>query len=370
MESNELIRIDAVVPLHPGLTVCEYLEAFNWSQRELARRTGLTPKTISEICNEKAPITPTTALTFENVLQRPAHFWLNLQRQYDEEKARRKHHESMNKWLQWAHNFPLEEMRKFKFSVPPAESEVDALLGFFGVSSPDSWYSVWNTYGVAYRQTRKFTKSVEAITAWVRETELVASEIHTQDFNEQLLRSLLPKIRRLTQERVEEVLETVQSLCASAGIAVVWVPELPHTGISGCARWLSKNRALIGLTLRYKTDDQMWFSLFHEIGHVLLHKNKRSFVLDNAEEDLSDRIVDPEMQAYEGEANQFAADTLIPPAALNAFLKAETITNESIYAFAKEMEIGPGIVVGRLQHERYLAPHQGNAFKQKLKWKI
>ena len=291
MESNELVRIDPIAPPHPGLMVGEYLEAFNWSQRDLARRTGLTPKTISEICNTKAPITPTTALTFEKVLQRPAHFWLNLQRQYDEDKARRKHYGFSEDWLQWAHKFPLADMRRLKFSLPPVVSDVDALLGFFGVSSPDSWDSVWNTYGIAYRQTRNFTKSVEAITAWVRETELVASEIYTSDFNEQLLRSLLPEIRRLTQERVEEVIETVQSLCASAGIAVVWVPELPHTGISGCARWLSNNRALIGITLRYKTDDQMWFSLFHEFGHILLHKNKQSFVLDNAEKDLSDQIV-------------------------------------------------------------------------------
>jgi HTH-type transcriptional regulator/antitoxin HigA len=43
---------------HPGEMVLEYLEFYGWSQRDLARRTGLTPKTISEICNGKAPITP------------------------------------------------------------------------------------------------------------------------------------------------------------------------------------------------------------------------------------------------------------------------------------------------------------------------
>ena len=57
----------------------------------------------------------------------------------------------------------------------------------------------------------------------------------------------------------------MQQMCAAVGVAVVVVPELPHTGISGCARWLSDGRALIGLTLRYKTDDQMWFTFFHEL---------------------------------------------------------------------------------------------------------
>ena len=88
MDSNTSFEPTAVP--HPGETVQEYLDFLGWSQRDLARRTGLTPKTISEICNGKGPITPTTALAFEKAFQRPAHFWLNLQRQYDEVEARRR----------------------------------------------------------------------------------------------------------------------------------------------------------------------------------------------------------------------------------------------------------------------------------------
>jgi addiction module HigA family antidote len=70
----------AAVP-HPGEVVVDYLEFRGWAQRDLARRTGLTPKTVSEICNGKAPITAPTALALEKARQRPAHFWLNLQGQ-------------------------------------------------------------------------------------------------------------------------------------------------------------------------------------------------------------------------------------------------------------------------------------------------
>jgi hypothetical protein len=165
-------------------------------------------------------------------------------------------------------------------------------------------------------------------------------------------------------------MDPIQKICAAAGVAVVWVPELPHCGISGCARWLSDRKALIGLTLRYKTDDQMWFTFFHELGHVLLHRRKRSFVLDNAADDLSDQVVDPEMQQYESEANQFAGDTLIPPAALGEFVRRKNFASEDIHDFAEAIGIGPGIVVGRLQNERLLARHQGNALKQKLNWQF
>jgi hypothetical protein len=76
------------------------------------------------------------------------------------------------------------------------------------------------------------------------------------------------------------------------------------------------------------------------------------------------------MQQYESEANQFAGDALIPPAALGEFVRKKSFTNEDIHDFAETIGIGPGIVVGRLQHERLLARHQGNALKQKLNWQF
>lgn len=370
MDSDQqATTLQATAVPHPGEVIADYLEFHGWAQRDLARRTGLTPKTISEICNGKAPITPPTALALEKVLQRPAHFWLNLQRQFDEAQARHFELAKSAQWLDWARKFPLKEMQKLRF-LKQGKSEVDALLNFLGVSSPESWSAVWSASDVAYRQTRKFTTSVESISAWVRETELVAAELRTADFNEQLLRSSIEALRHLTRTRADEVMDPIQKICAAAGVAVVWVPELPHCGISGCARWLSDKKALIGLTLRYKTDDQMWFTFFHELGHVLLHRKKRSFVLDNAAHDLSDQVVDPEMQQYEGEANQFAGDTLVPPAALGEFVRKKNFASEDIHDFAEAIGVGPGIVVGRLQHERLLARHQGNALKQKLNWQF
>jgi HTH-type transcriptional regulator / antitoxin HigA len=105
---------------HPGETVIEYLDFYGWSQRDLARRTGLTPKTISEICNAKAPITPPTALALERALQRPAHLWLNLQLHFDEAEARRRELAKSPQWNEWARSFPLNEMKRLKFSLPRA----------------------------------------------------------------------------------------------------------------------------------------------------------------------------------------------------------------------------------------------------------
>lgn len=153
-------------------------------------------------------------------------------------------------------------------------------------------------------------------------------------------------------------------------MAVVFAPGLKKTGISGCTKWVSKNKVIVGLTLRYKSDDQVWFTFFHEIGHVLLHRAKHSFILDNADENLTDEVVDPQLRQIEDEANQFALDTLIPAADLAGFIQKGNFTEDAILDFAREIEVAPGIVVGRLQAEKILEYYQGQSLKQMFEWRL
>lgn len=272
--------------------------------------------------------------------------------------------------LDWSRLFPVSLMRQFRFSLPKGMSDIDSLLRFFDVPSPDAWRAKWSDYAVAFRQTQKFDFRWEALAAWVREAEIIASQIELADFDEAQLRALLDELRQLTREKVQDGLDRAQSICSKAGVALVLVPELPGTRISGCARWLNEKHAMVGLTIRYKYDDQLWFTFFHEIAHLLLHRPRRLFVVDNAAEYMGDDVVDPPMAKYEEEADEFAADILIPPAALDEFLRVhgETLTNDEIHDFADSVGIGPGIVVGRLQHDHALKRWQGNKLKQKLKW--
>lgn len=357
---------------HPGEVLQEYLEFNAWTQRELARRSGLTPKTISEICATKAPVTVATALALEKVFGRPAHLWLNLQRQFEEHKARLEASCEVEGWKEWVARFPIADMQRLGW-LPKAENDIDlteGLLRFFGVSSPEGWAQVWGHAGIQYRQTRKSAAPIEAVSAWARATELEASNITTARYDEAVLRSALPQLRALTRERPEAFIAEVRRICARAGVAVIWLPELPRTGISGCARWLSADKALIALTLRYRWEDQVWFTLFHEVGHILLHKHRKGFIVDNAADQLTDNIVDPAMRKQEEEANRFAADVLIPPKALDRLIYRKSFDSEAIQRFAEAEDISPGIVVGRLQREGILHYSQGQGLKRKFDWAI
>lgn len=268
----------------------------------------------------------------------------------------------------WSRLFPLKDMKRLRFSLPTGVPDVEALLQFFGVSSPEGWLTNWSSAQVAYRQTQVFDAKQEAVAAWVREAELMASEIPLADFDEGQLRASLDKLRQLTREPIDEALGQAQLICSRVGVAMVMVPELPRTRLSGCARWLDDKHALVGLTSRYRKDDQIWFTFFHEIGHILLHRGLQSFVIDNAAEYLSDGVIDTDMAKYEKEANRFAADLLIPPDALAEFEQrvGKTPTSDDIHDFAVAIGVGPGIVVGRLQHDGILDWHQGNTLKQTL----
>lgn len=271
---------------------------------------------------------------------------------------------------EWSRIFPLSAMRRLQFSLPQGKSDAEVLLNFFDVQSPDAWRAKWGNYSVAFRQTQKFDFHREALAAWVREAEIIASQIPLAEFNEAKLRASLRVLRRLTREEVSTALDQAQEICSHCGVALVIVPELPGTRISGCARWLTDSHAMVGLTPRYKSGEQLWFTFFHELGHILLHGRRQLFVVDNAAGEMGDDVVDPVMAKYEEEADRFAADILIPPAELTKLPlhKPDNLTNEIIQDFAESIGIHPGIVIGRLQHDKVLEHWQGNKLKQKLEW--
>jgi Zn-dependent peptidase ImmA (M78 family) len=147
-------------------------------------------------------------------------------------------------------------------------------------------------------------------------------------------------------------------ICARAGVALVILPEFSKCRISGAARWLTPDKALIQLSLRYKTDDHLWFTLFHEIGHILLHGKKQVFIDETIFTD----------ESVEEEANQFASRSLVPTAEYRHFVSARSFTIQSIRAFANHIGIAPGIVVGRLQHDKHIDFNERNQLKRRFEW--
>lgn len=358
MISTTPFEPDYAIP--PGEILTEYLESLGMTQRDLAARTGLTPKTVNEIAKGKAPITAETALKLERVLGRPAHFWQNLESMYQEACLREEEEVRLTESLDWLKRVPVKEMFKHGW-VPKTKDPVarlDAVLRFFGVSSIASWAAVWGDRQVAYRRSVCFETHPEAVSAWLRRGEIEAQQIACAPFDKASFKTALEEVCRLTREPPDVFQMRLVELCAATGVAVTFVPELTKTRVSGATRWLTPEKALIQLSLRYKSDDQLWFTFFHEAGHVLLHGKKEVFIEGNC-----DHNEDKERQA-----NRFAADILIPPTAWREFTSTRRPPLAEVMAFANRHGIAPGIVVGRLQREGVYDYRVGNRLKRRFQW--
>ncbi len=332
---------DYLVP--PGEVLADYLDAYGMTRPELADRTGLPAEVIHHLIEGKTPITPEIALKLECALGRPAHFWNNLEQQYQKD---------------WLKRVPVQEMLKRQWISGKDDwaSTLKEVLCFFGVNSPQQWFIVWQHHQVAFRQTQRFETYAESVSAWLRKGEIDAQQIRCEPFDKERFQNTLEGIRRLTREEPTVFQPQLIEGCAAAGVAVVFVPELPKSGVCGATRWLG-DKAVIQLSLRYKSNDHLWFTFFHEAGHIIEHGRGTVFIegrgLDGTQEE---------------EANQFARDLLIPPTAWHHFLESGQYSNLAIQHFADEIGIAPGIVVGRLQHDKLLKNWQGNKLKVFYCW--
>jgi addiction module HigA family antidote len=344
----------------PGATLLDTISSIGMSQIELAQRTGKTPKTINEIIKGKAPITSETAIQFETVLGVPASFWNNLEKNYREGLARIAALNQLKAQVSWLQKFPVQQMISYKWipagKTEKAEQLVD-LLSFFGISHPLHWGRIYKNLKLEYRKVYSGEPNFNSLTAWLRMGELVARGIDCKPFNQSAFLDTLRGIRDLTTKDIEHAQGEIIKRCAEVGVAVACVRELPKIHVCGATRWLSPEKAMIQLSLIYKTNDQFWFTFFHEAGHIHLHGKKDVFVdgpkVQNQKED---------------EANKFAEDILLPKRDFDEFKNGE-LTKQAILQFSYKNKIAPGLVVGRLQHYKVIPYYKFHYLKRVFEWK-
>lgn len=347
---------DYAVP--PGETLNETLDSLRMTQRDLAVRTGMSAKTINEIIKGKAPITADTAVLLERVTGVPAGMWNNLEANYREQLAKIADRQRLKDDLDWLKSIPSKQLinRGIIEEQPDEVCLLHAVLTFFGVASSKSWRDLWMKPEAAFRKSARFKAQPEAVATWLRLGEIEARQIETGPYDRDNFWDVLKKIRALTTENPEVFQPKMTELSASAGVAVVFIPEIKRCPTSGVARWLSPEKALIQLSLRYKTDDQFWFSFFHEAGHILNDAKKEVFIDDGGEGDARDE-----------QANRFAANFLIP---LSRAKELPALKSKAaVKTFAESVGIAPGIVVGRLQKERVIPYSHMNGLKRRFDWR-
>jgi addiction module HigA family antidote len=347
--------------LSPGETLVEVLAARRMSQAELARRTGLSTKHINQIILGTASLSVETALRLERVTGVPAQVWTELEADYQVARTRREELSRLEPHLDWLHTFPVNELIRRGY-LRRDVSNVDRLrdiLSFFKVATPDAWRQVW-ALPTAYRRSQAFDVEYTALASWLRIGEIRAEQLDFQPFNRARFRASLSAIRELTVTEDPAIwLPRLENLCGEAGVALVIEPEIKGARIHGAVRWLSSERPLIQLSLRYNWADIFWFTFFHEAGHILFHDRKRLTFVD---------VVNPAKtdDTMEREADDFAGRMLLPRAFDEQL--ARTRSRLQVLALARDAGVHPGIVVGRLQHDGRIPFNHFNGLRVRFRF--
>lgn len=359
MEAKQNQYIPEVI-YHPGETLNEKLQEMSMGPKEFSVRTNKPEKTIIAILKGESSITPEMAVQFEHVLNIPAHFWLNLQGAYNEYQARVASFNLISHAIEWAKQFPVNEMMKLGWIAQTNHwtERTSELFSFFGISNPSAWedYYCRQKLKVAFRISLSHTKHPHAISAWLRHGDLMADQIEAGSFSEAKLKQILPDLKQLMIAQPAHFFKQLQQLCLRAGVKVIYSPTLPKTPISGSTRWIGTN-PVVQLSGRYKRNDIFWFTFFHEIGHVLLHGKKEIFL----EGSTSSEGEESNLQK-EREADEFAIFHTFSKADESTLLASSRLTEEEIVAFAKQVNTHPALIFGRLQHLKHIAHYTGKSY--------
>lgn len=352
----------------PGETILETIENLRISQSELGERLGKSKAKTSDLINGKTSITNETARKLEMVLGISASFWLNLEKEYQEEILEIEKLEFLKTCSEWINNFPTAYLKKLKH-LPDTRKKAEiseALLKFFGIASPKEWHQIYCEQSLSFKIELKHTATPESVSTWLRLGELDARRFEVTNFEKKKLKAQISKFKSLSYSPTVNWLQDLQNLCTEVGLVLSLVPSVPKAPIYGVARWINKKSVpLIQLTDRNKDYNSFWFSFYHELGHILLH-NKSDVFLEGIEDITQDK-------EKEKEADDFAKKHLdIPNQKLNNFRNFNFLTlsqkKKVVFDLAKEQQLHPSIVISQLQRKKIAS--YSDALLNQLKLKV
>ncbi len=347
------LRYEPDYVIHPGVTLEEVLEERAMSQADLARRTGLSEKHISQVINGKSSLSPDMAVRLEPVLGIRAATWNRLESGYQEARLRLQERSLSEDESTWLDALPIRELQKRGFLIGAKHKPtlLKAAREFFRVSNQSAWGAV----APLYRHSSAIAVDRPALATWMEIVRRRALGLSAAPFSATRFRDLLVEIRAETGSDRADIGSWLEQQCGGAGVRVVFEPEISGARVSGAAFWLNESSPVIALSLRGKRDDQVWFSFFHEAAHILLHGGNK----DRQWIDLLDDAADEKEQ----QADQFACDLLIPPDRLSNLLRLTSLAE--LKSFADEVEVGVGVVAGRWQRELGTF-NKGNGLKREI----
>ena len=329
----------------PGRIVKKELEARGWSQVDLARILGRPEQAVSEIVQGRKQITPDTALGLAEAFGTSAEMWLAMEARYRLGEARKgAQDDQVRRRSTLFSAVPVRELVKRGWIADAEDTEQleEEVKRFLGVRSLESV----SPLRIAARRTATKAPDERAVLAWQRRVQQLAARQRVAKFDRERLTEGIERLLDLCER--EDLVPHVSGLLGELGLRFVIVPHLPNTYMDG-AVLAADGDPVVALTLRYDRLDNFWFTLMHELEHLVRgHRGSWLEYLDDV----------PDPKSEEAVADEGAAERLVPSAELQEFVSRVSpyFSKLSIENFAASIGRHPSIVLGRLQHDGHVSP--------------
>lgn len=338
------------IAIPPGETIKDQLSFRSMSQKEFAVRMGLSEKHVTNLLKGRVQLTSNVAMRLESVLSAPAVFWENLEALYREALIKVEEENQIVADAEIAKKLPYIEMVKYGWihSSKTGYEKVSTLRKFFEVST----LRLIDNPAISRIACRRLSSSDQndyALLAWAQKAKLDARNVETRPININGLSNAVSVIRALSTTTAEVFCPKLTELFSDNGIALIFLPHIKDSAIQGASFYDGK-KIVVGVTVHERYTDTFWFSLFHEVAHIIYgHIGQASGI----------------SEADEKDADDFARETLIPSEMLTPFVQDGIFTSDTLIQFAERLGIEVGILVGRLQHDGFIKCNRFNDLKKK-----
>lgn len=343
---------EELIAFHPGEYISDIIESYNINQEEFAKRLDSTPKTVSELVNGKINISEDLANKLSKLTGTSIDLWFNLQNEYDkkvleiEEREKVEHEKLVSKKIDFSyfkiHGFC--ENKRYRII-----EKIEKLRSLLKLSNLET-LKEYNA-SVSYRAKEDITEiNIINANVMLEIANNIARNQTDNKLNIKKLKSYLKEIKSMTTNTNSDFFERLKEILLECGIVLVALPHLKNAGLNGATTKFNNGSVMILLTDLNKKTDIFWFSLFHELGHII-------------ERDFSSNLSSAKYLEKEKKADDFARDQLINRELMDSFLERGIINEVTIRELANVAKTHPGIVVGRLQKDEIIAWDQFNDLK-------
>ena len=335
---SNYIEYNDTIAFHPGYYIKEIVDTSGLTQEDFAKRLGTTPKNLSILINGEQSLSIDIAMKLSRMIGSSVAYWLNLQKAYDTLVAEFKSMEELEKERKVFESLDYKYFRE-NYGLPhlprKKDEQIKQIREFLNVATLSVFTQKDMT--VSFRSSTEEITEINTIKANIMVQIAInkALKMEAPKFNKKKFEEAVQYALSLTKNH-REFYPLIHNAFRQAGVIFVILPNIPGSKINGATKKIGNNVMLM-VNDRRLNADSFWFTLFHEIGHIINGDYGISFEKETGEK--------------EEIANKYAEDTLIPPKQYEKFVERRQFDIFSINIFANEIDRDPGIVLGRLQND-------------------